>query len=218
MDKNVLRELSYGLYAIGTMDGSRPTGCIVNTVIQITSENPVIAVSMNKDNFTYGAIKKTGRFSVSIISEKTEQKVIARLGFSSGSDTDKFTDEFKWEMYDGLPVVLEDTVAHMTADVLTMTEMETHYVILARVREARKYSDNAPMTYSYYHKVRRGTAPKNAPTYVDEKQEQNTGEAAGVKWVCSVCGYIYDGSNFEAEPDSYTCPVCGQPKSKFVRQ
>ena len=30
----VLGKLSYGMYAIGTMDGSRPTGCIVNTVSQ----------------------------------------------------------------------------------------------------------------------------------------------------------------------------------------
>jgi flavin reductase (DIM6/NTAB) family NADH-FMN oxidoreductase RutF len=61
MDMSVLWKLSYGMYAIGTLDGTRPTGCIVNTVAQITSDNPVIAVSMNKNNFTYEAIKKTGR-------------------------------------------------------------------------------------------------------------------------------------------------------------
>lgn len=34
-------------------------------------------------------------------------------------------------------------------------------------------------------------------------------------WVCSVCGYIYDGPDFEKEPDDYTCPVCHAPKPKF---
>lgn len=46
----------------GTLDGIRPAGCIVNTVIQVTSDNPVIAVSMNKNNFTYEAIKKERAF------------------------------------------------------------------------------------------------------------------------------------------------------------
>lgn len=48
MDLSVLHKLTYGMYAVGTLDGIRPAGCIVNTVIQVTSDNPVIAVSMNK--------------------------------------------------------------------------------------------------------------------------------------------------------------------------
>ena len=52
MELSVLWKLSYGMYAIGTLDGTRPTGCIVHTVAQITSTNPVIAVSMTKNNYT----------------------------------------------------------------------------------------------------------------------------------------------------------------------
>ena len=33
-----------------------------------------------------------------------------------------------------------------------------------------------------------------------------------MKWVCSVCGYVYEG----AEPPE-KCPVCGAPKAKFVK-
>ena len=34
-----------------------------------------------------------------------------------------------------------------------------------------------------------------------------------MKWVCSVCGYVYEG----AEPPE-KCPVCKAPASKFVKQ
>ena len=34
------------------------------------------------------------------------------------------------------------------------------------------------------------------------------------KWKCSVCGYIYEG---EALPADFTCPVCRQPASVFVK-
>lgn len=33
-------------------------------------------------------------------------------------------------------------------------------------------------------------------------------------YVCSVCGYEYEGEISE-EPDDWTCPLCGQPKSVF---
>ena len=49
MDKTVLYNLSYGLYAIGVNDNGRKCGCIVNTVFQVTSTDPIVAVSMNKD-------------------------------------------------------------------------------------------------------------------------------------------------------------------------
>lgn len=166
MEMAALWKLSYGMYAVGTMDGERPTGCIVNTVIQITSGNPVIAVSMNKNNYTYDCIKKSGRFSVSVLSEQSSQNIIARLGFCSGRDTDKFAcGDFAWEYMDGLPVISENSCAVITADVIAMQEMETHYIIMARVKDAKIASVCAPMTYKYYHEVIKGRAPKNAPTY-----------------------------------------------------
>lgn len=33
------------------------------------------------------------------------------------------------------------------------------------------------------------------------------------KWKCSVCGYIYEG---EELPDDFQCPICKQPREKFV--
>lgn len=36
------------------------------------------------------------------------------------------------------------------------------------------------------------------------------------KYICSVCGYEYDGEvPFDELPDDYTCPVCGVGKDQF---
>ena len=47
------------------------------------------------------------------------------------------------------------------------------------------------------------------------------------KWICIICGYIYDeavgipdqgipaGTLFESLPDDWTCPECGSPKESF---
>mgnify|MGYP000288097596 FL=1 len=34
-----------------------------------------------------------------------------------------------------------------------------------------------------------------------------------MKWVCSVCGYVYEGSEAPEQ-----CPVCKAPKEKFIAQ
>ncbi|MBP3877917.1 MAG: rubredoxin [Lachnospiraceae bacterium] len=42
------------------------------------------------------------------------------------------------------------------------------------------------------------------------------------KYVCSVCGYVYDpaehdGVAFEDLPEDWKCPRCKKPKEKFNR-
>lgn len=201
MDLSVLHKLTYGMYAVGTLDGIRPAGCIVNTVIQVTSDNPVIAVSMNKNNFTYEAIKKSGRFSISILSEAVERNVIAELGFACG-------------VLDGLPIVKEHACGYMVCDVIAMHDAETHCVIMARLTKTLGGTDEPPMTYEYYHNVIKGKAPKNAPTYQVEVPKSE--KQAQLRYICEVCGYIYEG-DITKEADDYVCPVCKQPKSRFKR-
>lgn len=47
------------------------------------------------------------------------------------------------------------------------------------------------------------------------------------KYICNVCGYIYDpvtgipeediapGTSFESLPETFVCPICEAPKSEF---
>ncbi len=91
-------------------------------------------------------------------------------------------------------------------------ETSTHTVFLGEVVDGDVNSADPAMTYAYYHKVVKGKSPKNAPTYLPEEDEPS-GRAV---WKCSVCGYVYDGETpFEELPDTYTCPICRQPKGKI---
>lgn len=209
--KNIeaIYKLSYGVYVIGTLDGERPTGCIANSAMQITSSPATIAVSINKNNYTNSCIMKSGRFSISVLAEDVYPSVIGTFGFSSGRDKNKFDETGSREL-NGLPIVWQ-AAAGISLKVINSMDAGTHTVFLGEVTDAELYSaDSTPMTYAYYHNVIKGKSPKNAPTY---REEDSSG-----KWKCSVCGYVYDGSiPFEELPESYTCPVCGQPKSVFKK-
>jgi flavin reductase (DIM6/NTAB) family NADH-FMN oxidoreductase RutF len=59
IDRSVFRDLSYGIYIITSKDEGRMNGQVVNTVIQVTSEPPRVAVIINKKNFTHELILKS---------------------------------------------------------------------------------------------------------------------------------------------------------------
>ena len=92
MDKTTLRKLSCGLYIIGTKDGEKNSGCVVNTVTQATSKPVTLTVCINKDNYTNVCIKKTKAFAISILSQSIKENTIALFGFSSSRDRDKFSE------------------------------------------------------------------------------------------------------------------------------
>ena len=46
--------------------------------------------------------------------------------------------------------------------------------------------------------------------HVNNKEEKKM-----TKWKCGICGYIYEG---ETLPEGFTCPVCKQPASVFVKE
>lgn len=210
MNNSAFRTLSYGVYILSTWDNGRPTGCTVNSIMQITSSPATIAVSVNKNNYTHDCIIKSGKFAVSVLHEQSSPDIISVFGFSSGRDTDKFS-KVNYAVKGMMPVV-ENSAAYIVCDLEKTMETDTHTVFLGKVADADVLENKPPMTYAYYHNVVKGKTAKNAPTYIEEKTEKD-------KWVCSVCGYVYDGEiPFEDLPDNFRCPVCKQPKSVFVKK
>lgn len=220
MNINTLNKLSYGMYVIATKYNSKNVGCFVNTVTQITAENPIISVSINKQNYTNEALKIGSKFSISILSENTDPKVIGGFGFVSSRDTDKFAG-VNYIIKTELPVVDEHTCGYLICEVINIIDAETHNIFLARVLEAEELEKAAvPMTYAYYHNVIKGKAPKTAPTYIEEEVLENM-NSEFAKYKCKICGHIYDeekeGVKFEDLPDDWVCPLCKVPKTMFEK-
>lgn len=216
MDLQALNNLSYGMYIVTTRKESKNVGCLINSAMQITSKNPIIAISLNKENYTNEVLKETRECALSILSEKTNPEVISKFGFLSSSETNKFENR-NYKDIDNLPVILEDICAYIIGEVIRVIDAETHDIFLIRVKQTEKVSEESPMTYKYYHEKLKGNSPKKAPTYQEEKVENQ----AANRYQCSVCGYIYDDSKeevkFEDLPEDWTCPLCGVGKDKFIK-
>lgn len=210
MNKNVFHNFSYGVYLVSSLDGERPTGCIANSAMQITSAPATIAISINHDNFTNSCIHQSKQFAVSILSQNTSPDLIGRFGFQSGKDINKF-ETVPFQTQSGLPIP-SNCCGYVICKVIKTMETSTHTVFLGEVIDGDVINNEIPMTYSYYHQVIKGKSPKTAPTYIDEDSI-----SSDKHWVCNVCGYIYDGDTpFEKLSDTYRCPICKVTKENFI--
>ena len=106
-------------------------------------------------------------------------------------------------------------------------------VVFEDIGEARKTMDrvrvfvaNHPTVYCGTH-TPQGYENLEGKKVIDLKNPPETiptgdivFKTASGKYVCSICGYVYDpaehdGVAFEDLPEDWTCPLCRQPKDKF---
>ena len=165
MNTKALHMISYGLYVIGSRKGDRINGQICNTVVQVSSEPPIISVCINKENLTHKYIVDSGAFSASILAQDTPLNHIGRFGFKSGRDIDKF-DGINYKLGETqAPITLDNTLAYLEAKVINSVDVGTHTIFIGDLVDAEVIGEGEPMTYAYYHLVKRGTTPKTAPSY-----------------------------------------------------
>ncbi len=200
INNNALFNLSYGLFVLSSVDA----GCIINTAMQITSSPNTIAISVNKQNNTHDVIKRSGKFNLSVLSEKATFDIIKHFGFQSSRDVDKFISfDGKSLAENDIFYITEGTNAYFCCKVINEMDCGTHTMFLAEIVEADVLSSDPSATYSYYHKH---IKPQPRAQKAEEK------EADEKKWVCRICGYVYEG---EELPDDFICPICKHPANDF---
>ena len=230
LDLESLFKLSYGMCILSSKKNGRFNACIVNTVFQLTPEPPMVAVSVNRECLTHEYITDSKVFTVSILSQQAPKSFIGRFGFRSGRDIDKFEQVNHKMGQTGAPIILDNTVAFLEAEVTRSINIVSHTLFIAKIVACETLDENAePMTYTYYRDIKHGRTPKTAATYINVQHKQQTSEGAikMKKYKCIMCGYIYDpavgdpdngvqaGTAFEDLPDDWVCPECGAGKDQF---
>ncbi|MEM0331293.1 MAG: flavin reductase family protein [Archaeoglobaceae archaeon] len=168
MNLEALFKISYGLYIVASAKEGKLSAQIANTVFQVTSEPPKIAVCLNKKNTTHEFVKSSRVFSVSVLEKETPMQFIGRFGFRNSRDFNKFEGvNFKIGKT-GAPIVLSHAVAFFEGELENECDVGTHTIFVGKVVDAEIISDAPPMTYEYYHYVKKGKAPKTATVYLEK--------------------------------------------------
>ena len=89
-----------------------------------------------------------------------------------------------------------------SCNVLESYDQGSHRMFIAEIVESKVFSNDEGVTYDYY---RSNIKPAPKPL----------AKAESACWVCSVCGYVYEG---EEIPADFICPLCKHPASDFTKR
>ena len=193
----ITRKITQGMYVLTTNDG----GCIVDAVSQISSgDNPLVAVSVMKNNYTNELMKKNSKFALSVLGTNVNPEIIKTFGFNSMRDINKF-ENTETTLIEDINVI-NNSLGYMLCEKVDTIDNDTHTLFIGKIIEADVYEDKEPMSYQYYQSHK-------------EELLKVTTENGKTAWVCSVCGYVYYGDTL---PEDYKCPVCGVAKDFFDKK
>ncbi len=199
MNTNALFKIGYGLYILTAYENGKDNGCIINTVMQVTSDPCQIAIAVNKKNYTAGMIHNTRKFNISVLSESVKFDTFKHFGFQSGADNDKFANFSDTERTpNGLLYITKDTNAFMSAYVQQEIDLGSHLMFIGQLVASEVLSDTPTVTYDYYQK--------------NIKPKPETQKKSG--WRCKICNYIYEG---EELPPDFICPWCKHGAADFEK-
>ena len=133
---------------------------------------------------------------------------------------------------DGLFYMFHSDITYVD-EALYADKLSIVYDDLAAARETqdrvRAFIRNHPTVYcgthtpqGYENLEAKRVMDLDHPVETIFEQYEFSGQEATGKYVCSVCGYVYDpaehdGVAFEDLPDDWKCPRCKKPKDKFNR-
>ena len=190
MNTNALFKIGYGLYILSCHENGKDNACIVNTVMQVTSNPCKIAICVNKNNHTCTMLKNTRKFNVSILDEEAEFEIFKHFGYQSGKDVDKFLNFIHTKRTpNGVLYITKNTNAYLSAWVQDEIDLDTHVMFIAQLVDAEILSEKPTVTYDFYQK---NIKPKPEAT-------------ASKGWRCKICGYVYEGEDL---PSDFICPIC----------
>ena len=202
MDRKAMYKLSYGLFVLTAREDEKDNGCIINTAIQAASEPNQLSICVNKANYTHDMIQRTGKFTVSVLSQKAQFELFKHFGFQSGRDTNKF-EAFEQcaRGTNGIYYITEGTNAYISVTVNKTEDLGSHTMFIGEITDMEVISNIPSATYDYYQN---NIKPK--PQEVGKTEDSQT------IWRCRICGYEYVG---EELPDDFICPLCKHPASDF---
>ena len=143
--KKVLRDFTYGLYAVtAEHDGERGV-FTANWLSQASFEPPLVMLSVENDSSTLPLIRASGRFAVCPL--RNDQKSLAgALGRPKARAGDKFvTLELETVPTASGPPALADSLGYVVCAVNDEVPAGDSVVFVAEVIEARSFADAPPL-------------------------------------------------------------------------
>jgi flavin reductase (DIM6/NTAB) family NADH-FMN oxidoreductase RutF len=143
--KKILRDFTYGLYAVTAAHAGERGVFTANWLSQASFEPPLVMLSVENDSSTLPLIRASRRFAISPLAEG-QKDLAGALGRPKKRAGDKFVtlDLAVVETASGVPA-LADSLGYVVCEVRSESPAGDSVVFIAEVVEARSFADTPPL-------------------------------------------------------------------------
>jgi flavin reductase (DIM6/NTAB) family NADH-FMN oxidoreductase RutF len=143
--KKVLRDFTYGLYAVTAAHEGERGVFTANWLSQASFEPPLVMLSVENDSSTLPLIRASGRFAICPLAEG-QRELAGALGRPKKRAGDKYEtlDLAVVETASGVPALAE-SLGYVVCDVQSEVPAGDSVVFVAEVVEACSFADTPPL-------------------------------------------------------------------------
>ena len=197
MNPKALYNMTYGLFFLSARQDGKDNACIIKTAAQVANDPTRIGIAVIQKNLTHDMIMATGEFNISAIATDAPFDLFKRFGMQSGRSVDKFEGFDAVERSEnGLYRLNRWANAWFSCKVVDKIDLGSHTYFIGELTDCEVLASTPSCSYGYYQ-----SDIKPKPVQPPKKG-----------WVCSVCGYVYEGDEV---PDDFICPLCKHTKEDF---
>ena len=147
MNRKAFDRINYGLFLVGAALDGRFQGCVVNSLHQVTSTNPIkFSLTLSKSNETFKAVEAAGSFAATVLSKDTPKERIDLFGYKSGRVVDKFEGLPVETDGAGNPYLRDYALSRISCRIVEKLDLGNYMLYIAEVTEAEVLGDGPALT------------------------------------------------------------------------
>ena len=146
-----IHNLTYGMYLLTCKEEDKDYGCLVNTVMQVSSKPERIAVCVVKRNLTHEILLRTGCFNLSTLTTDAPYSLFRTFGMTSCRKADKFADfPDPARSANGLIYTGQFSNMFLSAQITEQIDLDDHTLFIAQITEDVVLNQKPACSYEYF--------------------------------------------------------------------
>ncbi|AVH87340.1 Conserved protein of DIM6/NTAB family [Corynebacterium camporealensis] len=127
--------------AVSAVVDDQPVGMAVGSFVGLSLEPPLVGVSIQKTSSTWSLLRTANQIGISVLTEN-HAPVVRQLA----GPKDKRFANIGWRK-NGEAVLLEDSAAHLTTQLIDEIDTGDHILALLEVKEAEEFIAGLPLVF-----------------------------------------------------------------------
>ncbi len=140
-----------GTFVVTVKEAGKDNGFLATAIMELPDGSGRLCVAINKDNYSFDAVKNAGEFNVCVLDESATAVPFKHFGKNSGKDINKFeTCEVEFRTTNGVLYLPKFINTVLSVKLEEIVDLGNTALFIGAVTEEKKCSDVPSATHRFY--------------------------------------------------------------------